>query len=315
MGTASSTLRVARTVARQGAARALRTLVSAPVVETVPQGRTVELPGRGSTYVVDVPGPQGAPTLVLLHALGCTGHLGWYPVIADLAEHYRVVILDQRWHGRGIRSRRFRLDDCADDVVALLDVLGIEQAVPVGYSMGGLVAQLVWRRHPDRVAGLVLCSTARNFRGKRREQLFFPVMSTAMLPLSPYCRGRVERVASALPAVPSVAAAEKGWGLVEFRSTSAWSMAAVLEELGRFNSAGWIGEVDVPASVVVTIRDRAVPARRQRRLAESMPGAEIVEVAGGHVALMFQADRFKAALLEAVASVVARGDHRTARVG
>jgi pimeloyl-ACP methyl ester carboxylesterase len=305
-------------IVRQHAARAVRNFVGAPTVASVPEGRMVELPGRGRTFVVDVPGPEGAPTLVLLHALGCTSYLSWYPVLADLAEHYRIVLFDQRWHGRGIRSPRFRFEDCADDVAAVLDVLEIKTCIPVGYSMGGAIAQLVWRQHPDRVDGLVLCSTARNFRGKRREQVFFPDMTAAMLPLAAVCRGRVERLAAALPEVPSAVADARGWGLAEFRSTSAWSMPAVLEALGRFNSAPWIGEVDVPTSVVVTAKDHTIPERRQRRLAAAIPGAEVFEVDGGHASLVLKAGQFGPALLEATAAVVARGSKRrkkSARVG
>ncbi len=293
----------------------LRKVASAPVVESVPEGGMVELPGRGSTYVVDAPGPEGAPTVVLLHALGCTGYLSWYPVLEELSKHYRVVLFDQRWHGRGIRSKKFRLSDCADDVAAVLDVLGIDTAIVAGYSMGGLIAQLVAKQHPERVSGLVLCSTARNFRGKRREQFFFPLVSTAMMPLSPLCRGRVEVAAASLPPLPSFVASEKGWGLHEFRSTSAWSMPAVLDELGRFNSAPWIGEVTAPTSVVVTTRDRAIPAHRQRRLAAAIPGAEVHEVHGGHVSLVLKADKFQAALCEALASVSSRSATQSERVG
>lgn len=303
------------TAARQTAAKALRKLVNAPTVESVPEGRMIELPGRGRTYVVDVPGPEGAPTLVLLHALSCTAYLSWYPVLAELSRHYRVVLFDQRWHGRGIRSPRFRFEDCADDVPAVLDALDIETCIPVGYSMGGAIAQLVWRRHPDRVDGLVLCATARNFQGKRREKVFFPVMSAAMLPLSPLIRSRVERVAATLPEVPSLVANAQGWGLVEFRSTSAWSMPAVLAALGTFNSAPWVGDIDVPTSVVVTTKDHTIPERRQRRLAAAIRGAEVFEVDGGHGSLVLKADRFGPALLAAAASVVQRERRTSARVG
>ena len=60
----------------------------------IPPGELVELPGRGSTYVTDTPGPDAeSPTIVLLHALGCTGLLTWYPAIEALARRYRVVTL------------------------------------------------------------------------------------------------------------------------------------------------------------------------------------------------------------------------------
>ena len=288
------------------AGRALRKVLSMPKVETVPEGRMVELPGRGRTFVVDVPGPEGAPTLVLLHALVCTGYLAWHPVLEQLAGTYRVVLLDQRWHGRGIRSPEFRLNDCADDVAALLDVLGVDTCIPVGYSMGGAVAQVFWERHPERVDGLVLCSTARNFKGARRERVFFPVVQTAMGGMSGYAARRVERLASALPELPLTSAGHQDWGKAEFRSTSAWVAPAVLAELGRFNSSPWIGEVDVPTAVVVTTKDRTIPARRQYRLAACIPGAEVFEVHGGHASLVLGADRFGPALLRALESVVGR---------
>ena len=76
----------------------------------IPAGRLVELPGRGTTYVTDTPGPRRtSPTIVLLHALGCTGLLTWFPAIEPLSRRYRVVTLDQRWHGQGIHSEEFSL--------------------------------------------------------------------------------------------------------------------------------------------------------------------------------------------------------------
>src|SRR5207249_4259135 len=72
--------------------------------------------------------------------------------------------------------RRFRLADCADDVAALADNLGVEQAIVVGYSLGGPVAQLTWRRHRDLVAGLVLCATADCFLRSTRDRIVFTSM-------------------------------------------------------------------------------------------------------------------------------------------
>ena len=64
------------------------------------------------------------------------------------------------WTGEMERAYFALLEECADDVVALADELGIDTFIPVGFSMGSLVAQLVWRRHPDRTEGLVLCAGA-----------------------------------------------------------------------------------------------------------------------------------------------------------
>jgi pimeloyl-ACP methyl ester carboxylesterase len=79
----------------------------------------MELPGRGTTFVRSLPGPPGAPTLVLLHGWTASADLNWFRCYEPLGEQYRVLALDHRGHGKGIRSKKtFRLEDCADDAVA-----------------------------------------------------------------------------------------------------------------------------------------------------------------------------------------------------
>jgi pimeloyl-ACP methyl ester carboxylesterase len=137
----------------------------------------LDLKGRGRIRAVEYEGPEAVPTLILLHGLGATGPLNWLNAFSDLAERYHVLAVDHRGHGRGIPTRRFRLKDCADDVVAVADALGIRQFIAVGYSMGGPIAKLCWSRHPGRVRGLVLCATARHFTPAR-----YPVLTRAVLP-------------------------------------------------------------------------------------------------------------------------------------
>ena len=304
---ASFTERTARFVGRFGTA-------ARPV--DLPPPRPLDLPGRGRTCVVDVPGPDGAPTIILLHALATTAALSWYPSIGALSEHYRVIAFDQRWHGRGITSEHFRLTDCADDVAAVADALGVERFLVVGYSMGGAVAQLVWKRHRDRVEGMVLAATARNFRGKATERLWFGLTKTAMTRWGDRARTGMLKVATALHEAPAglSATAERiaPWAMAEFRSTSAWSMLAAIDEIGRFDSGPWIRRVDVPTSVIVATRDRFIPTRRQRRLAAAIPGAMVYDVEGNHAAIVLGADDFVPALVEACRSVTRRIERRRA---
>ena len=98
--------------------------------------------------------------------------------------------------------------------------------------------------------------------------------------------------------------------MAEFRSTSAWSMLAALDDIGRFDSGPWIGRVDVPTSVIVATRDRFIPTRRQRRLAAAIPGAMVYDVEGNHAAIVLGAEEFVPAIVEACRSVSRRIERR-----
>src|SRR5438045_805798 len=117
---------------------------------------------------------------MLIHGVTFTAELNWGKVFAPLARHFHVAAIDLRGHGDGISTgSRFRLEDCADDIAALAQVLGIGRFVAVGYSMGGMVAQLLYRRHPSLLSGLVLCATARNVLGSPAERLAALALPTA----------------------------------------------------------------------------------------------------------------------------------------
>src|SRR5476651_677740 len=102
----------------------------------VPLGRRIRLAGRGTTFVREIAGPPGAPTLVLLHGFMASGGLNWFRTFDGLSREFHVIAPDLRGHARGIRSRRHvRLADCADDVAALVDELGVGKVIAAGYSM------------------------------------------------------------------------------------------------------------------------------------------------------------------------------------
>lgn len=97
---------------------------------------------------------------VFLHGF-MMDHTLWLDQIQDLAGHRRCVAVDQRGFGRSdpIAVEVLDLDDYADDVAALIEALGEEEADLVGFSLGGAVALKGWDRHPDRVRSLSLLST------------------------------------------------------------------------------------------------------------------------------------------------------------
>lgn len=273
----------------------------------LPPGRHVELPGRGRTFVRELPGPGGAPTLLLLHGWTASADLNWFGCYEALAGRYRVVAIDHRGHGRGIRSRKpFRITDCADDAAALLDVLGIGSAVAVGYSMGGPVAQLLWRRHRRLVDGLVLCATSRTFASLPRERARFVALGAAALGARAMPRSVTAAAVAKVFDARSTTGPAEGWFAEELKRNDWTAILEAGRSLGRFDSRSWIGEVDVPTAVVTVMGDSMVAPRRQLALARSIPGATVHPVQGEHTVCATNPRRFVPVLLDACASVADR---------
>jgi len=278
-----------------------------------PLTRLVKLPGRGTTRVWECAGPDGAETLMLVHGVAVTAELNWAMVFAPLARHFHVVAADLRGHGDGIRpGSQFRLEDCADDVAALAAVLDIGQFVAVGYSMGGMVAQLLYKRHASRLSGLVLCSTASNLRGSPAEQLAAlaaPAMA-AVLRWNPflYLMSAEAFGAALLGRIDDPAAAR--WARAQLSRTTLAPTISAMPAVCAFTSDSWISRVDVPAAVVVTTKDRIVPVERQLKLAAAIPGASVHELDADHGACVNAPQLFTRALLEACFSVERRACDR-----
>lgn len=283
-----------------GIPRFLKGPALAPVGE-LPAGSVVDLPGRGSTYVVDSGPSEGStagPTYILLHSLACTGLMTWYPALDLLRQFGRVVVFDQRCHGQGIATERLLFEDCADDVAALADVLDIDTFVPVGYSMGALVAQLVWRRHRARVDGLVLCAATAAVSRARYERVATGLFASLIETLTPAPR----RFAPAA-AVTGGFLPDHQWVLGQARATSPGGITRAIAEVVRFDSTSWVGDIDVPTAVVVTMKDHAFGVQRQQWLADRIPDAEMVPVEAGHAGCTLQPAAFVPGLVRAVESV------------
>lgn len=93
--------------------------------------------------------------MVLLHGASANGST-WREFAASFADRWHVVAPDQRGHGRSPRADDYSFDLFADDLHGLLDAFGVERAVLVGHSMGGVAAYRYAEKHPTRVAAMVL---------------------------------------------------------------------------------------------------------------------------------------------------------------
>src|SRR4051794_10925164 len=98
---------------------------------------------------------EGTP-LLLIAGLGLDGN-SWRHSVPEFAKQFRVITFDHRGVGdSGPASPYSSTDDLADDAVAVLDAAGVGKALVYGFSLGGMVAQRLALRHPDRVIALVL---------------------------------------------------------------------------------------------------------------------------------------------------------------
>jgi 3-oxoadipate enol-lactonase len=257
--------------------------------------------------VREIPAPHpGASTVLLLHGWTATADLNWFAVYETLGRHHRVIALDHRGHGRGIRTRKpFRLADCADDAAALMNELGIESVIPVGYSMGGPVALLMWKRHRELVDGLVLCATAASFAHSRAERMAF----LGLTGMSALARLTPEATRANITEKVYLRRKAAKWGPWAISQIELHDWRMVLEAghaIGSFSALDWVGQIDVPTSHVVTLRDPVIPVHRQLDLFAAIPDARASRIDGEHDAIVAHAPRMADLIIDGVRSVTER---------
>jgi 3-oxoadipate enol-lactonase len=263
--------------------------------------RTVLVPGRGEFFLRDGGDPDGPPVL-LLHGWVVSADLNWHASYDALAQAgYRVLAIDHRGHGRGLRApERFRLQDCADDAAAVLRTLGAGPAIAVGYSMGGTIAQLMARDHADVVSGVVLSGTCQHFQDPETVKVWkWMGLMGVLIGLMPRTFYRAGFKRNGLPIE-----ADAAWMVGELMRHEARDVAEAGRELGRFDSRPWLRDLHVPAAMVLTGRDTAVSPAKQRELADATD-AQVFEVALDHLELIARPEVYNPALLQALAALVA----------
>ncbi len=280
-----------------------QTYAPVPPHEMLP-ARTVIVPGRGEFFLRDSGETESPrPTVMLLHGWMVTADLNWHGAYDALVDAgYRVLAVDHRGHGRGLRAMApFRLEDCAADAAAILRELGLAPAVIVGYSMGGTIAQLIARDHRDVMRGLVLSGTCQHFQDPETRRIWkWMGVVGVMLGLAPrqFYRASFRNAKIRLNE-------RTAWWLSELMRHEARDVAEAGRELGRFDSRPWLTSVTgIPTAMVLTGRDAMVAPVKQRELAEAS-GATVFEVAIDHLEVTDRADEYNPALISAMAAVTA----------
>ncbi len=225
------------------------------------------------------------PALLLLHAFPL-GLFMWEPQVGALAATHRVVRFDARGFGGSPAGEGpLTMEAIADDGAALLDHLGIEKAVVAGCSMGGYAALAFVRRHPHRLAGLVLQDTR---AGADTEEA---KASRAALAAKVLAEGASAAAEAFLPKLlGETTQRERPELAVQLRerilATSPRGIANALHGLAaRADSRGLLGAIAVPTLVLVGAEDVLTPPSEAEALAAAIPGARLDVIPGaGHLA-------------------------------
>ncbi|MPY94350.1 MAG: alpha/beta fold hydrolase [Acidimicrobiia bacterium] len=237
------------------------------------------------------------PLVVFLHGIG-GNRSNWHGQLDALGDSYCALTWDARGYGSsGQGAGPLRFGDFADDAVRLLDHLGAERAHVVGLSMGGMIAQDLAGRAPDRVATLALVDTSPGF-GSAPEEARATFLAQRLEPLD---RGLAP--ADIAPDLVGALVSSKASDAV--REQLRASMAALRTEPYRqalhaivtTDFRDVLEGLRMPVLVVVGEEDQVTPPSSSRFLASSIPGAELVTIPeAGHLSNLEQPVAFNAAL-------------------
>lgn len=242
-----------------------------------------------------VTGREGAPVVVLSNSLGST-HRMWDAQIASLEACFRVVRYDTRGHGQSpVPEGPYSIDDLADDLIALLDRLGVERAHLVGLSLGGMTVMRVAGRNPERVQRIALLCTGAQLPPSQawmdraalvREQgsaaVAGPVIERWFTP-------------GYLAAHPDKRSAYEAM----IGSTSAEGYAGCCEAIAKLDLRDELSNITAPTLAIAGDDDPATPPAKLEQIVAGIPGATLLTVPqAAHLANAEQPDIITAALIE-----------------
>jgi pimeloyl-ACP methyl ester carboxylesterase len=251
-----------------------------------------------NTVVTDSGDEDGSAPLLLLH-----GWLGsrrsFAALLPLLSRHGRVITVDLRGHGDADKpSDGYELPSLAADVVAVLDSLELAQAVLLGASSGGYVAQQVAVTAPVRVAGLVLAGSPRDLRGRPP---FVDQLDAITDPLDPAW-------------VRSFTA-----GFTDLDRLPSWYVELMVDDALRLPPSIWmatlrgltsslpptdLGQIDAPTLVVSGGRDGILGREQTEALVSAITGAQWLDYPdAGHLVLEEQPARLAADVLSFLADL------------
>jgi 3-oxoadipate enol-lactonase len=258
------------------------------------------------------------PPLLLIMGLAADS-TAWMFQIPDFEKHYRTIVFDNRGVGRSAKPPGpYTIHEMADDAAGLLDVLDVRRTHVVGVSMGGMIAQELALRHPERVQSLVLACTFpepdADVERQRRfslQQFGGSVTSTGEMEIDVKAVNPMhffqlmlptvfnqEFIANQLPKLIQVFSGALQYG---------FSLEAILGQVAavmNHRATERLHQITAPTLVITGDADRLISPANSDLLAKHIPGAKLVKVPGGSHGFNFETpELFNQAVLDFLATV------------
>jgi len=248
---------------------------------------------------------QGRP-LVVVHGFPLSRAI-WGAQVAQLSAHYRVIAPDLRGHGDSEATPGpYSMELLADDILALLEALQIDQPIVLGgLSMGGYVAMAFARRYPERLAGLLLTATragSDTTAGKDgRRQAVAAVQQAGTI--QPTVDGMLPKLFAPQTYAEDPDLVVEVRRIIEHTSIEG-VINAQLGMLARLDSTAMLSNLDVPGLVIHGDHDQIIPLEAAQELAAVLPNGSMAEIKGaGHLLNMEQPAEFNQIVLDWLAGL------------
>ena len=247
-------------------------------------GDPERLTAAGTSFLAGGSEHSAAPPLVCLHGIGGDA-TSFRAQIAGLAgPGQRVLSWDMPGYGNSAPLAAMDFAALCDRLVAALDELGLTRVVIAGQSIGGMIAQEMAIRHPDRVAGLVLIATVPGFGG--RDDSFRDSFLAARLAPLDQGIGMSALAAEAIPAVlgPDADSATRDDAITAMAAIPEAAYRQVLATLVSFNRRDDQHLITCPSLLIAGGKDDNSPARVMAKMADRLPDAALLVIENaGHL--------------------------------